>query len=99
MPAMRKNRCLDQGAGDEGRTNFQLVAFAHGQDLVQRDFLPDVSRYLFYLEFFTDSNTILLAAGFYVRGRGFSLRVNAGGGAGGAWLRVRCEEGSPDLPS
>src|SRR5690606_27963370 len=74
VPAMRKNRCLDHGAGDERGANFQLVAFAHRQDLVQGDFLPDVSRYLFYLEFFASGNAILLATGFYDRVHGGFLR-------------------------
>src|SRR5690606_26898041 len=74
VPAMRKNRCLDHGASDDRGTNFQLVAFAHRQDLVQGDFLPNVSRYLFYLEFFASGNTILLATGFYDRVHGVFLK-------------------------
>ena len=74
VAALRKNRCLDHGAGDEGRANFQLVAFAHGQHLVQGDFLPNVSRYLFYLEFFASGNAILLATGFYDRVHGVFLK-------------------------
>jgi hypothetical protein len=42
--------------------------------LVQGDFLPNVCRYLFYLEFFASGNAILLATGFYDRVHGVFLK-------------------------
>src|SRR5690606_40722769 len=74
VTALRKNGCLDHGAVNERSTDLQCFAFAYGQDLVERDFLPNVSRYLFYLEFLASSNAILLTAGFYNRVHRESLR-------------------------
>src|SRR5690606_8089875 len=67
VAAMRKNRGLDDCASNKRSTNLELVAFAHCQNLVKCDFLPNVCRYLFYLQVFAGGNAILLAAGFYDR--------------------------------
>src|SRR5699024_10859642 len=67
VTALRKNGGFDHGTVDKGRTNFNCTALANRKYLVKRDFLPNVSRYLFYLEFLAGRNTILLAPGFYDR--------------------------------
>ena len=54
-------------AGHQGRTHFQFSAVADGQNLVEYDFLAYVRSNLFYFNFFTSSNSVLLAAGFYDR--------------------------------
>src|SRR5690606_1056160 len=70
VATVRKNRSLDRSARNEGCANFELVALADGENLVQIDFLPNVCRYLFYFEFFASDNAILLATGFYDRVHG-----------------------------
>src|SRR5690625_1040363 len=67
VTAVRKNSCFDRSTVDEGSANFKLFALADRKYLVKRDFLPNVSRYLFYFQFLASSNTILFAAGFYDR--------------------------------
>src|SRR5699024_3255397 len=64
---LRKNSCLDLCTIDKRVANLYGLPFANRQHLVQRDFLPNVSRYLFYLEFLASGYAILLAAGFYDR--------------------------------
>jgi hypothetical protein len=58
------NGSLDGSPAHQRRTKFDLVASAHCEHLVQRDFCANVSRYLFYFKFFASSNLVLLAAGF-----------------------------------
>ncbi|MPN60321.1 hypothetical protein SDC9_208049 [bioreactor metagenome] len=70
MTALCKNGGFDRGAFDEGRADLQRFAFADRQHLVERDFLPNVSRYLFDFQFLAGANTILFAAGFYDRVHG-----------------------------
>ena len=73
VTALCKNGGFDRGAFNERRADFQRFAFADGQDLVERDFLPNVSRYLFDFQLLASANTILFAAGFYDRVHGIFL--------------------------
>src|SRR5690625_4375049 len=77
MTALCKNGSLDHCAFDEGRANLELLAFADRQHLVERNFLPNVCRYLFDLEFLAGGNTILLATSFYDRVHGGFLSGDA----------------------
>lgn len=52
---------------DQRRTELHGFACAHCEHLIQSDFGANVSRYLFYFEFFASSNFVLFAAGFYDR--------------------------------
>src|SRR5690606_6008521 len=74
MTALCKNSSLDHGAFNERRADLQLLAFANRQHLVQRNFLPNVCRYLFDLEFLAGGNTVLLATSFYDRVHGGFLK-------------------------
>ncbi|SOY51190.1 conserved membrane hypothetical protein [Cupriavidus taiwanensis] len=61
------NGSLDGSPAHQRRTKLDLVAGAHCEHLVERDFCANVCRYLFYFQFFASSNLVLLAAGFYDR--------------------------------
>ena len=52
---------------DQRRTEFNGIACAHCEHLIQSDLGANVCRYLFYFKFFTSSNFVLFAAGFYDR--------------------------------
>jgi hypothetical protein len=52
---------------DQRSTKLDAVARANGEDLIDREFGTNVSRYLFYFKFFTSDNFVLLATGFYDR--------------------------------
>ncbi|KHK50533.1 hypothetical protein PI87_22280 [Ralstonia sp. A12] len=58
---------FDGSTAHQRRTNFELIASAHCEHLVKRDFCANVRRYLFYFKFFASSNLVLLTAGFYDR--------------------------------
>ena len=58
------NGSFDGSPAHQRRTKLDLVACAHCEHLVERDFSANVSRYLFYFQFFASSNLVLLAAGF-----------------------------------
>src|ERR1700755_2976775 len=58
---------LDGSPTHQRRTELNRFAFAYCENLVERDFSVNVCRYLFYFQFFADSNLILLATGFYDR--------------------------------
>src|SRR5437868_8926361 len=61
------NGSFDGSPAHQRRTKFDLVAGAHCEHLVERDFCANVCRYLFYFKFFASSNFVLLTAGFYDR--------------------------------
>jgi hypothetical protein len=67
VTTVRHDGGLDGSPADQRRTELIRFAFAHCEHLVERDFCVNVSRYLFYFEFFASSNLVLLAAGFYDR--------------------------------
>ena len=67
---MRHYRRQHLGTLNQRRTKFNGFASAHCEHLIQSDFGADVCRYLFYFQFFTSSNFVLLAAGFYDRVHG-----------------------------
>jgi len=48
-------------------TKLDAVACAHCEHLIDGEFGTNVSRYLFYFEFFASSNFVLLTTGFYDR--------------------------------
>src|SRR5690606_11893158 len=75
VTTLRKHRCRNRRPVDERRADRDLVAAADREDLVDRDFRPDVRRYLFYFQFLAGSDAILLAAGFYDRVHGSNLLV------------------------
>ena len=57
----------DGSPTDQRCTELNRFTFAYCENLVERDFSVNVCRYLFYFQFFADSNLILLATGFYDR--------------------------------
>ncbi|KQW91688.1 hypothetical protein ASC94_18165 [Massilia sp. Root418] len=57
------NRCTR----DEWRAKLDGFAFAYCEYLIDGEFGTNVSRYLFYFEFFASDNFILFATGFYDR--------------------------------
>jgi len=58
-----QNRCTC----NQRSTKLDAVARANGENLVDSDFGTNVSRQLFYFNFFASSNFVLFAAGFYDR--------------------------------
>ena len=74
VTALRKNGRAHRGARNERRADLKRLAFADGQHLVERNFLPNVSRYLFDFQFLAGANAILFAAGFYDRVHGKFLK-------------------------
>src|SRR5690606_2152885 len=73
VTTLRNHRCRNRRPVHERRADRELVAVADREDLVDRDFRPDVRRYLFYFQFLAGGDTILLAAGFYDRVHGSNL--------------------------
>ncbi|KGC29702.1 hypothetical protein X979_5717 [Burkholderia pseudomallei MSHR7527] len=67
MTTVRYDGSLDGSPTDQRRTELNRFAFAHCENLVERDFCVNVCRYLFYFQFFANGNLVLLAAGFYDR--------------------------------
>src|SRR4051812_23014635 len=67
VATVRHYRSLDLGTFDQRCTKFNGVTSAHCEHLIESDFGTNVSRYLFYFEFFASSNLVLFAAGFYDR--------------------------------
>jgi hypothetical protein len=67
VPTLRDYRCRNASTGNQWPPQLKLVAFAHCQYFLERDFLANVRWYLFYFQFFAGGNTILLASGFYDR--------------------------------
>ena len=53
------NGSLDGSPANQRRTKFDLVAGAHCEHLVERDFCANVCRYLFYFKFFAGRDAIL----------------------------------------
>lgn len=67
---MGNNGGLHGGAGNQRGANNNLFTVSNHQHFFKYDLAVDVCRYLFYFEFFTDGNLVLLAAGFmtaYIR--------------------------------
>ncbi len=54
-------------SGHQGCANLEFTAGTDSQHLIQHNFLANVRSDLFYFNFFTRSNAILLASGFYDR--------------------------------
>jgi len=67
MTALRDYLRCDLGTGEEGGTDLDRFTFADHKYLIESNFSAYISRYLFYFDFFTSSDAILLAAGFYDR--------------------------------
>jgi len=65
VATMRHYRCQHLGTLNQRRTKLDGFTSTHCEHLIQGDFGADVCRYLFYFQFFTSRNLILLAAGFY----------------------------------
>jgi hypothetical protein len=65
--AMRNYCDRDGRAGHQGRANLEFSAVSDSQNLVDHNLLAYVRSNLFYFNFFTSSNPILLATGFYDR--------------------------------
>ncbi len=61
------NGGLDSGAGYQRGANHNLFTVSDHQHFFKYDLAVDVCRYLFYFEFLTNDNLVLLAAGFYDR--------------------------------
>ena len=53
--------------GHQGCANFQFSAVSDCQNLIEHNLLAYIRSNLFYFNFFTSSNTILFATGFYDR--------------------------------
>ncbi|MEN3365390.1 MAG: hypothetical protein V7606_2664, partial [Burkholderiales bacterium] len=56
VATVRQYRSLDLGTINQRRTKFNGVTSAHCEHLIKGDFGTNVSRYLFYFEFFASSN-------------------------------------------
>ena len=67
-----KHRDSHRSPGNQRCANDDPIVFANRQHLFERDDCTDVRRYLFYFQFFSDGNAILLATGFYDRVHGDS---------------------------
>jgi hypothetical protein len=67
VPTMGQDCDCDCCTGHQGRTNFNITAGADSQYLVDNDLLAYVRSNLFYFNFFTSSNFVLFATGFYDR--------------------------------
>ncbi|KUM01971.1 hypothetical protein AWB61_19835 [Chromobacterium sp. F49] len=61
------NGGLNSGAGNHRGAYNNLFTVSNHQHFFKYDLAVDVCRYLFYFEFFTNDNLVLLAAGFYDR--------------------------------
>jgi hypothetical protein len=57
VATVRHYRSLDLGTFNQRRTKLDGVTGAHCEHLVKSDFGSNVSRYLFYFEFFAISST------------------------------------------
>ena len=64
---VRDDRCRHRRAGDGGLTQTDAFAFSDHQHLIENHICAHIRRYLFYFEFLTGGNLVLLAAGFYDR--------------------------------
>ncbi len=67
VQTMRHNRGFYSSAGHQGCTDPDLSAVADSQNLIDHNFLAYVRSNLFYFNFFTSSNFVLFATGFYDR--------------------------------
>src|SRR5450830_731818 len=67
VPAVSHNCDCNSCAGHQGRTNLDCAAFSDSQYLVNNDLLAYVRSNLFYFNFFSSSNLVLFATGFYDR--------------------------------
>ena len=74
VTTVRQHGGFDRGSCKHGRADFHGLAFADHEYLVEHDFGTHVCRYLFYLDFFAGSDTVLLAAGFDDRIHGDELQ-------------------------
>ncbi len=67
VATVRNNFHQDRGTFDQRSTKLDAIARAERENLIDGEFGTNVSRYLFYFEFFASDNFVLLATGFYDR--------------------------------
>ena len=65
--AVGENGRLDARTRNNRLTYANAFAVSDHQNVIENHLCADVRRYLFYLEFFTRGNAVLLATGFYDR--------------------------------